>query len=102
VRRQPSPYDAEEPDGRNDAANDNEGRTPCQNAGYGEDSRYPDCAHHEIKRADQTSVPAVLICYLDDSGKDPQSSITTLAGYEATDTGLATERAPHLWDALLS
>jgi len=28
----------------------------------------------------------VLVCYLDDSGKDPQSRITTLAGYVARDT----------------
>ena len=28
----------------------------------------------------------VLVCYLDDSGKDPQNSITTLAGYIAKDT----------------
>jgi hypothetical protein len=28
----------------------------------------------------------VLTCYLDDSGKDPQSPITTLAGYVAPDT----------------
>jgi len=28
----------------------------------------------------------VLICYLDDSGKDPQNPITTLAGYVAKDT----------------
>ena len=28
-----------------------------------------------------------LVCYLDDSGKDPQSPITTLAGYVARDTG---------------
>ncbi len=27
----------------------------------------------------------VLVCYLDDSGKDPQNPITTLAGYAATD-----------------
>jgi hypothetical protein len=27
----------------------------------------------------------VLICYLDDSGKDPQNPITTLAGYAATE-----------------
>jgi hypothetical protein len=27
----------------------------------------------------------VLICYLDDSGKDPQNPITTLAGYVARD-----------------
>ncbi|MGF1608241.1 MAG: DUF3800 domain-containing protein [Kiloniellales bacterium] len=27
----------------------------------------------------------VLVCYLDDSGKDPQNPITTLAGYVATD-----------------
>jgi len=30
---------------------------------------------------------AVLVCYLDDSGKDPQNPITTLAGYIARDTG---------------
>ena len=29
----------------------------------------------------------VLVCYLDDSGKDPQNPITTLAGYVARDTG---------------
>jgi hypothetical protein len=28
----------------------------------------------------------VLVCYLDDSGKDPQNPITTLAGYVAKDT----------------
>lgn len=28
---------------------------------------------------------AVLVCYLDDSGKDPQNRITTIAGYVATD-----------------
>lgn len=28
----------------------------------------------------------MLVCYLDDSGKDPQCSITTLAGYIARDT----------------
>jgi hypothetical protein len=28
----------------------------------------------------------VLVCYLDDSGKDPQNPITTLAGYIARDT----------------
>jgi hypothetical protein len=28
----------------------------------------------------------VLVCYLDDSGKDPQNPITTLAGYVARDT----------------
>jgi hypothetical protein len=28
----------------------------------------------------------MLVCYLDDSGKDPQNSITTLAGYIARDT----------------
>jgi hypothetical protein len=28
----------------------------------------------------------VLTCYLDDSGKDPQNPITTLAGYVARDT----------------
>jgi hypothetical protein len=27
----------------------------------------------------------VLVCYLDDSGKDPQNAITTLAGFAATD-----------------
>jgi hypothetical protein len=27
----------------------------------------------------------VLVCYLDDSGKDPQNRITTIAGYAATD-----------------
>src|SRR5947209_18378215 len=27
----------------------------------------------------------VLVCYLDDSGKDPQNPITTLAGYIARD-----------------
>jgi Protein of unknown function (DUF3800) len=27
----------------------------------------------------------VLVCYLDDSGKDPQNSITTIAGYAATE-----------------
>ncbi len=27
----------------------------------------------------------VLVCYLDDSGKDPQNRITTVAGYAATD-----------------
>jgi Protein of unknown function (DUF3800) len=32
---------------------------------------------------------AVLICYLDDSGKDQQNRITTLAGYVARDTGWA-------------
>jgi Protein of unknown function (DUF3800) len=32
----------------------------------------------------------VLVCYLDDSGKDPQNPITTLAGYVAKDTA---------WDA---
>ena len=26
----------------------------------------------------------MLKCYLDDSGKDPQNSITTIAGYAAT------------------
>ena len=31
-------------------------------------------------------IVAVLVCYLDDSGKDPQNSITTLAGYIARDT----------------
>jgi hypothetical protein len=29
---------------------------------------------------------AVLVCYLDDSGKDPQNPITTIAGYIAKDT----------------
>jgi hypothetical protein len=29
----------------------------------------------------------VLVCYLDDSGKDPQNLITTLGGYVARDTG---------------
>jgi Protein of unknown function (DUF3800) len=29
---------------------------------------------------------AVLVCYLDDSGQDPQNPITTLAGYIARDT----------------
>src|ERR1700740_1838451 len=29
---------------------------------------------------------AVLVCYLDDSEKDPQNPITTLAGYIARDT----------------
>src|SRR5438876_9015029 len=29
---------------------------------------------------------AVLVCYLDDSGKDPQNPITTIAGYIARDT----------------
>lgn len=86
MRRQPSPYDAKEPDSRNDTANDNEGRTPRQHTDHGEDSRYPNRADDKIKRANQATVSAVLICYLDDSGKDPQSSITTLAGYVATDT----------------
>lgn len=31
----------------------------------------------------------VLVCYLDDSGKDPQNPITTLAGYIARDSGWA-------------
>jgi hypothetical protein len=31
----------------------------------------------------------VLVCYLDDSGKDPQNPITTIAGYIARDTGWA-------------
>jgi hypothetical protein len=31
----------------------------------------------------------VLVCYLDDSGKDPQNSITTLAGYIAQETDWA-------------
>jgi hypothetical protein len=26
----------------------------------------------------------MLVCYLDDSGKDPQNAITTIAGYAAT------------------
>jgi hypothetical protein len=29
---------------------------------------------------------AVLVCYLDDSGKDPQNLCTTIAGYAATET----------------
>jgi hypothetical protein len=28
----------------------------------------------------------VLTCYLDDSGKDPQNRVTTVAGYVARDT----------------
>jgi hypothetical protein len=39
----------------------------------------------------------VLVCYLDDSGKDPQNPITTLAGYVAKDTaweGFETEVEP--------
>jgi hypothetical protein len=32
---------------------------------------------------------AVLVCYLDDSGKDPQNPITTLAGYIARDAAWA-------------
>ena len=27
----------------------------------------------------------MLVCYLDDSGKDPQNRITTIAGYAASD-----------------
>ncbi len=27
----------------------------------------------------------MLVCYLDDSGKDPQNRITTIAGYAATE-----------------
>ena len=29
---------------------------------------------------------AVLVCYLDDSGKDPQNSVTTLAGFLARES----------------
>jgi hypothetical protein len=29
----------------------------------------------------------VLVCYLDDSGKDPQNPVTTIAGYIARDAG---------------
>ncbi len=39
----------------------------------------------------------VLVCYLDDSGKDPQNPITTLAGYAATEDawrGFETEVEP--------
>ena len=39
----------------------------------------------------------VLVCYLDDSGKDPQNPITTLAGYAATEEqwrGFETEVEP--------
>jgi hypothetical protein len=32
---------------------------------------------------------AVLVCYLDDSGKDPQSRVTTVAGYVARETAWA-------------
>lgn len=35
----------------------------------------------------------VLVCYLDDSVKDPQNPITTLAGYIARDTGWAAYEA---------
>jgi hypothetical protein len=36
---------------------------------------------------------AVLVCYLDDSGKDPQNPITTLAGYIAKESGWAAYEA---------
>jgi hypothetical protein len=39
----------------------------------------------------------VLVCYLDDSGKDPQNPITTIAGYAGTDDqwrGFETEVEP--------
>jgi hypothetical protein len=36
---------------------------------------------------------AVLTCYLDDSGKDPQNRVTTIAGYIARDTGWAAYEA---------
>ena len=40
----------------------------------------------------------VLVCYLDDSGKDPQNPITTLAGYIARDTAWqAFENAVEPW-----
>ncbi len=40
----------------------------------------------------------VLVCYLDDSGKDPQNPITTLAGYIAKDTAWqAFETAVERW-----
>ena len=40
----------------------------------------------------------MFVCYLDDSGKDPQSRITTLAGYVARDTGWeAFENAVEPW-----
>lgn len=40
----------------------------------------------------------VLVCYLDDSGKDPQNPITTLAGYIAKDAGWAAyEREAEPW-----
>ena len=42
----------------------------------------------------------VLVCYLDDSGKDPQNPITTLAGYIARDTGwIGYEAAVEPWFA---
>lgn len=36
---------------------------------------------------------AMLVCYLDDSGKDPQNKITTIAGYVARDTAWETFEA---------
>jgi hypothetical protein len=42
----------------------------------------------------------VLVCYLDDSGKDPQNAVTTVAGYIATDTGWeAFEKEVEKWFA---
>jgi hypothetical protein len=42
----------------------------------------------------------MLVCYLDDSGKDPQNPITTLAGYIARDTAWeAFERTVERWFA---
>ncbi len=43
----------------------------------------------------------MLVCYLDDSGKDPQNPITTLAGYAATEDqwrGFETEAEPIFTD----
>ena len=47
----------------------------------------------------------VLVCYLDDSGKDPQNPITTLAGYIARDTAWEAfererEPMPHVPDTV--
>ena len=35
----------------------------------------------------------MLVCYLDDSGKDPQNIVTTIAGYIATEDGWAAYEA---------
>jgi hypothetical protein len=42
-----------------------------------------------VTENDRQRVRSTLVCYLDDSGKDPQNPATTLAGYVADESAWA-------------